>query len=259
MADNALSPDDIARRLETKVLGRRIFAYDSLTSTNLAAKDLAESGSPEGTLVLAEEQRRGRGRFERWWYSPKGLGLWLSLILRPQVRMERAPALSLLTGLSVVKAIRADTGLPVLIRWPNDVVFRDKKLCGVLPEVEPGFVILGVGINVNHCSFPPELLSIATSLRIELARSVERTELLCRLLQELERNYFSFLDGGELTPLLAEIREFSSLMGKTVRVSTVDQESLGQVIDINEEGRLVLRLASGRIATHIAGEVREVR
>lgn len=259
MANHTLSLKEIEERLDTTVLGHTVHTYDSLESTNLTAKDLARTGSPEGTLVIAEEQRSGRGRFDRRWYSPKGLGLWLSLILRPTMRMERAPALSLLAGLSVLEAIRGLTGLPVLLRWPNDVVFKGKKLCGVLPEVEPSFVILGVGVNVNHSSFPRELRSTATSLRIELGRPLERIDLLCRILRELEANYFAFLRGGDLAPLLGKIRESSSLMGKAVRIATVAEELSGQVIDIDEEGRLVLRLDSGRIARRIAGEVKEVR
>ncbi len=259
MASDSLSLDEIRERLNTKVLGLTIFVYDSLSSTNVTAKDLARKGSPEGTLVVAEEQRRGRGRFDRWWYSPKGFGIWLSLILRPNIDLERAPTLSVLAGLSVTEAIRKHTGLPVLMRWPNDVVFRGKKLCGVLTEVEPSFVILGIGINVNHTSFPPELLSVATSLRMELGRCLERVELLCLVLLELERNYFLFLKGGELKPLLGEIRELSSLIGKRVRVTTAEDQFPGEVIDIDEGGRLVLRLTSGRVVRHIAGEVTEVR
>lgn len=258
MTGDILSVDEILEGLKTTCLGRRIYAHDSLDSTNATAKALTKDGAPEGSLVIAEEQKRGRGRFGREWYSPKGLGLWFSLILRPEKDVEKLCSLSVLASVSLVQAIRASTALPVLARWPNDCVLQGRKLCGVLAEIDPPFVVLGIGINVNNSSFPAELPT-ATSLRKELGKPLSRVELLCQVLLQLERDYSLFLQHGGLEPLLGRAREFSSLVGERVSVSTGEGSVLGEVLGIDEEGRLLLRLSSGKIRPLIAGEVRQVR
>ncbi len=258
MTGDILSADEILVGLKTTCLGRRIYTYDSLDSTNATAKALSKDGAPEGSLVIAEEQKKGRGRFGRDWYSPKGLGLWFSLILRPERDVEKVWTLSVLASVSLVQAIRASTALPVLARWPNDCVFQGRKLCGVLAEIDPPSVVLGIGINANNSSFPAEL-SGATSLRKELGKPIDRVGLLCQVLLQLESDYFLFLQHRGLEPLLGRVREFSSLIGETVSVSTGEDSVLGEVLGIDEEGKLLLRLSSGKISPLIAGEVRQVR
>jgi len=164
-------PADIRAGLHTEVVGGRIVGYGRVGSTNAAALELARRGAPEGTLVIADHQTRGRGRLGRRWESPPGAGIWMSLILRPAVPPERAPAITLVAAASVTQAIRA-VGLPVLVRWPNDVIVASgRKICGILSEMEGAaesvqHIVVGIGINVNQRpdDFDPSIRGTATSL-----------------------------------------------------------------------------------------------
>ena len=257
-------PADIRAGLHTEVVGGRIVGYGRVGSTNAAALELARRGAPEGTLVIADHQTRGRGRLGRRWESPPGAGIWMSLILRPAVPPERAPAITLVAAASVTQAIRA-VGLPVLVRWPNDVIVASgRKICGILSEMEGAaesvqHIVVGIGINVNQRpdDFDPSIRGTATSLFAELGRTVPRPDLAAGVLNDFDTAYHRFCRGG-LAPLLPRIRECSSLLGEHVAVWIEKQEVFGQVLDIDDWGRLVLRDDHGMIQQLPAGEVRKI-
>lgn len=260
-----LSATDISAGLQTERLGKKIYTCGKIGSTNSLAHELARAGAAEGTLVIADHQTRGRGRLGRRWSSPPGVGIWMSLILRPALPPERAPALTLVAAVSVASAVRS-VGLPVWVKWPNDVIVASgRKVCGILSEMEASldaieYVILGVGINVNQglSDFEPPLRDVATSLRLELERTVIRSSLVSDMLNEFEPAYRTFCIDG-LAPLLPRIRESSSFLGQRVAVWIEKEAVVGQVVDIDEEGQLVLRRDHGQIERLPAREVSRVQ
>ncbi len=232
----------------TRVFGKRVYSYAEVESTNEIAYRFAEQGAEEGTVVVAREQSKGKGRADHYWFSPSG-GLWLSLILRPLMVSSSVSQLSLLGALGITSSIKRT--FPLLspeIRWPNDAVINGKKVGGVLCRTknEQGkvvFAIMGIGVNVNIEEFPSPLCFTATSLKRETGCYVPGDVFQHCLLEELERLYFSFLD--DPSSLLEKIRLFSSLLGKQIKVKISQKDLTGLVQDIDEKGRLVLRLESG--------------
>ena len=193
-----LSSLEIKDELKTKILGKEIQAFHTLGSTNEVAFRLAEAGSAEGTIVVAEKQTAGRGRLSRKWYSPPGLGIWLSLILRPQIPLARVPALSLCAGLACTQTTEKLTGKIALLKWPNDAYLNGKKFAGVLTELSAeadrvNFVVLGIGINLNHTTrdFPRLLRRKATSLKMESKKKIPRAFFLQKFLEiQNQQGYF---------------------------------------------------------------------
>jgi len=246
-APDLLIETEIQEGLKTKVFARRILSYRTLGSTNDIARQLADSGAPEGTLIVAEEQTRGRGRFGRRWHSPPGCGLYFTLILRPAILPARAPALSICAALGVVDSLREFFGIVVSTKWPNDVLINRRKVCGILTELVTrgngvDSVLVGVGMNVNHREedFPRNLRKTATSLAIELKEGVSRLGVLKRFLLEFERTYIQFSKSG-LTPFKDRYRECSVVLGRSVKVRFGDKLLTGIAEDISEEGSLILR------------------
>ena len=182
---------ELEQGLKTKTMGQSIYFYEETDTTNNRARELAQEGAPEGTLVVAEKQTAGRGRRGKVWESPLGTGIWMSLVLRPQIMPAEASVLTLLCGLATAEAIKAETGLSAGIKWPNDILINGKKAVGILTEMdcemsEVHFVIPGIGINVNTASFPPEIADIATSLYLECGKTVSRRRLVHKVLERLE-------------------------------------------------------------------------
>jgi len=241
----------------------KVFRFRTVSSTQDAARKLVEKGVKEG-VVVAEIQTSGRGRISRKWHSPRG-GLWLSLILRPKVVPTYCLRLVLISGLAVVKAIRKVSGLNALIKWPNDVLTDGRKICGILIESETvndlvKYVIVGIGINVNVKleDLPPEVRAEATSLSEKLGREVSVEEVLKNLLKEFETFYKLFLKGD--TGWIDEYRKVSYVLGKNVCVSSEDGSTIcGSAVDIDEYGRLMLKLEDGTIKRFGYGEVTKVR
>lgn len=245
-------------------IGRRIVHYFRVTSTNSVALTLAAEGAPHGTVVLAEEQTAGRGRFGRVWYSEKSSGIYASVILRPPLAPAAAPALTLMAGVAAHRALTAATGLPVDIRWPNDLLIGGKKVGGILTEMhaEPSqvrFVIVGIGINVNQEKFPGELSAAATSLRVESGKMQPRAELLVRLLREFENDYNRFVREGAETVTERFSRVSSYAVGKRVSVTTGAESYGGTTAGLSAEGLLRVKRDDGETVTVIAGDVAEAR
>lgn len=256
-----LYPEEVYAGLKTAWMGRTFYYYEEVGSTNQVAKELAERGAPEGTAVVAEAQTSGRGRLGRGWLSPARKGIWLSLILRPRVAPWQLPQLSLLAAIGVVSAVKELTGLKVGIKWPNDILSRGKKLCGILTEMRAEveitqYVILGIGLNVNLDmeDFPENLRPSATSLKLELGREVPRLPLLKSLLYHLEGWYETWEKEG-FTPIRESWKEASITLGRLVRVEAGHKIFEGVAVDIDEEGRLLVQDADGNLQRFTYGEV----
>jgi BirA family biotin operon repressor/biotin-[acetyl-CoA-carboxylase] ligase len=263
-----LVPQVIQPRLKGTQFGRRIHHFFKADSTNAVALRLAAAGEPHGALVIAEEQTAGRGRLGRSWHSEKTSGIYLSLILRPPFGPQHAPVLTLAAGLAVYDAVVETTGLEVELRWPNDLLAGGKKFCGILTEMQAEaerlhYVVLGIGVNVNHTRFPGELEKTATSLR--LARHtgpgssppLSRLEILVSLLAALDRYYNRLLKEGA-APIIARFTEVSPYArGRRVRVSTPWEEFTGTTAGLNPAGLLRVRRDDGQTLTVLAGDVTE--
>jgi BirA family biotin operon repressor/biotin-[acetyl-CoA-carboxylase] ligase len=263
-ASVVLNGSDVRSNLATKIIGREVFAFGRVGSTNDVATALAKGGAPDGCMVIAEEQTRGRGRLGRKWYSPSQSGLWFSLVLRPEVRAEISTTVSLATALGVAAALEDRYSIPARIKWPNDVVVHRRKICGILTEAEflggeLNFVVVGVGINLlgEESDFPRELRGIATSLRMESGGQISRSEVLAALTAGIEKMYLRLRVQG-FSGIRRELLGKSSLIGRVVRVQTGVGAIEGTATDIDEVGALVLRDASGSLQRVLAGEVVEL-
>lgn len=256
-----LYPREIRKGLFTRSFGREIFHFMRVGSTNRVAFDLARRGYPEGTLVIAEEQTAGRGRWQRSWFSPPQTGIWMSLILRPDMAPVRVPQVTLVLGAACARAIHGFLGYRPGIKWPNDLLYDGKKFCGILVEMEAAaeqvhFLVAGIGVNVNQeeSEFPPELKERATSLRMITGRRVDRLSLLCRILDALEEDYRCFCSEG-FTAVRRGWLEYEATLGKEVCVRLGSRELMGTAEDLDEEGNLLLRLSDGRLQRVNSGEL----
>ena len=261
-AADVLAPKLLARGLRGTPFAKHIFHFFKVDSTNTVAMRLGEEGEAHGTVVVAEEQTSGRGRAGHSWHSEKAAGIYVSILLRPQISPMLAPALTLVAGLAAYDAIAEQSGLPPDIRWPNDVLLKGKKVCGILTEMqaEPDrmhFAVIGIGINVNQPKMPNELASIATSMRMETGRVHSRLELLARLLRHLDRYYNEFIAEGA-APILRRFAEVSSYCeGKRVRISTSTDNFVGTTAGLGPMGILRVKRDDGKIESVISGMVAE--
>ncbi len=257
-----LTLNELEPFLRTGFVGRRVIYLDKVDSTNTYAKKLAEEPFHDGTAVIAEEQSAGRGRLGRHWVSPTGKGIWMSLLLKPEILPADAPKLTIVAAYSVVKALRACCGLEAGIKWPNDIVANGRKLCGILTEMsaeedEIKYVVIGIGINANlePGDFGPEISSVATSICIEKGGDIPRKLITASVLNEFEKAYTEFIKDGSIAFLLPEYKQSSAVLGKEVRIISKKEETTGLALDINEEGQLIVRLRDGSIREIMSGEV----
>jgi len=256
--------DQIKSRLKTTFIGRELYCLETVDSTNHFARNLAENGALDGTIVLAERQTHGRGRLDRSWYSPPGLGLWMSIILRPTIAPVLAPGLSLVTALALAKTIERQLRLAAKLRWPNDCLLEGKKTAGILIDLAADpklvrFAVVGIGINVAHAidDFPVELREEATSLSIAAGRDVDRVDILLPFLAELESEYLRFLAEG-LAPIINHYTTRCSLIGCQVDALVGEKIISGTAIGIASSGGLVVATGEQEIIL-TAGEVIRVR
>lgn len=259
-AGDVLSEAELLSCLETEWAGGRIVYFDATDSTNAQAKRLAEAHAPHGTLVVSDRQDGGKGRRGRSWASPSGVGIWMSLILRPKIDPSLASMLTLVAALAVRKGILEETGLSPLIKWPNDLVLNGKKICGILTEMstelmEIQYVITGIGINVNQKEFPPEIRDTATSLSLEAERSFRRSSLIAAILKAFEKDYAAFLKTGDLSLLLEEYNACLVNRGKEVCILDPSGEYRAVAEGIDENGSLLVTLPDGTRREIISGEV----
>lgn len=251
MRPPVLRRDEIERGLQTQRLGRPLHVHDRVKSTNDVARELAEAGAPEGTAVLAREQTGGRGRMGRRWASPPG-GLWLSVVLRPQLSVAEWTRLGFAASVAAAAAVEEVAGVPVGLKWPNDLVVGGRKLGGVLVEAGGAYAIAGIGINTNVQVelLEPEIAAAATSLSA-MGRNVDLAALVRRVLLELEHHYGMLQRDGPA--VMAKWRERSITLGRAVRVIGADVfDGIAETVD--DDGALLVRTPSG-VRRVFAGEV----
>jgi BirA family biotin operon repressor/biotin-[acetyl-CoA-carboxylase] ligase len=255
MPESNLLATDITRKLKTDFIGRKVIAYPSLTSTNDTARREAKKGAREGTVILAEEQTAGRGRIKRAWLSPKG-SIALSIILHPTP--AQLPFLIMVASLAVARCIEKVGGLETQIKWPNDVLINDKKVCGILIESDVkgkavDYAIIGIGINVNLKTADfPEIAATATSLSHELGRELSRREMIRCLLVEAENLYLALPEGDIV---FREWRDRLVTLGKEVEVSSGKTGYKGIAESVASDGSLLLRQPDGNLMKIVAGDV----
>jgi BirA family transcriptional regulator, biotin operon repressor / biotin---[acetyl-CoA-carboxylase] ligase len=259
-APDSIFPFEIQYGLKTKILGQEIESHFSVSSTNDYALKMAEKGAPEGTLVITEKQRSGRGRMGRTWHSPPKTGLWFSMILRPDISPASAPGLSILTALTLSEVLRSKYRLHSQIKWPNDCLIDGRKISGILTELSADpdkihYVIVGVGININVASkdFPGYLKPIATSLRAEKGEEINRIDFLRAFLEKFEKNYLIFKTKG-LKPFLPKVKKHSLMLGKKIKLKLGKKIIQAKVYDIDSDGALLtkhrketLRVTAGEV------------
>ncbi|WP_337289630.1 biotin--[acetyl-CoA-carboxylase] ligase [Candidatus Methylomirabilis sp.] len=256
-----LDESAIRAGLVTRRIGTTIHLFQEVDSTNDEAVALASRSEAEGAIVIAEAQRRGRGRLGRRWQSPRGLGLYLSVILRPTIPPHGAPVLTLMGAVAGVEAIERTTGLITALKWPNDLIVHGRKVGGMLSEmaVEGSrllHVILGIGINVNQteADFDGELRQTAGSLRVEAGHPVDRTAIVRSFCESLDSWYERFLSDSSL-PILEHVRRRCLTLGRQVTARSGDQEISGLAVELESDGRLVIRDARGALHHLLAGDV----
>ncbi len=255
-----IQPRKIKDGLQTDFIGREIHHFAEVTSTSDVAKELAAKGAEEGIVVISETQTLGRGRLGREWASPVG-GIWFSIILRPEVDPKDASKLTFVTAVAVTRVVREIFDLKAEIKWPNDVLIGEKKVCGVLTETSTkgdvvSFVVVGVGINANVSldSFPESVGNSITSLKEELKEEIEREEFLRALLEKLEHYYTMFMR-KKFDLILEEWRNLASFLGKCVEVVSFDEKIRGRAVDVDRDGALMIELRNGTVKKVMSGDV----
>ncbi|AET66846.1 birA, biotin-(acetyl-CoA-carboxylase) ligase [Desulfosporosinus orientis DSM 765] len=244
-----------------KLLGKGIHFYRVLSSTNSIARQMAKSGAAEGAIVMSRSQSAGRGRMQRQWFCPPGKGLLLSMLLRPQINVQFIPQLTLLTAVVVAETIKIVTGCASGIKWPNDILINDKKVCGILAESsfskdKVEYVIIGLGINVNLAAkhLPPDCKETSTSLSLELGHNVSRIKLLKQFIISWDEHFQGFVKAGH--PYLRSKWIGNNVtLGKNVTVTKGKDSSHGVAEDLSENGGLVVRLSDGSLEEYLAEDV----
>ncbi|MGI6421591.1 MAG: biotin--[acetyl-CoA-carboxylase] ligase [Syntrophomonadaceae bacterium] len=261
MIPDILSPEEVKDGLQTQLFGREHYYYfKEIDSTNNYAKTLAADGHPEGTVVIAESQSSGRGRRGRQWYSDSGQGIFLSLILRPPLPVNELSRINMAIALAIVDALQ-EVGIKSGIKWPNDILIKDRKIAGILTEAITDmdgieFIVSGIGLNVNTLieDFPAELRPIVTSVREEAGRMVSRVHLLQILLLKLEQRYQQLISGA-FTEILEQVRTLSLVIGRDITIKQLGGITEGRAIDIDNNGFLLVRDGQGNIHHLMSGEV----
>lgn len=261
MPPQAFEINRLRETIQTRRFGKEFVFLRETTSTNDVARELASKGAPEGVVVIAEMQTAGRGRLQRRWFSPRG-GLYFSIVLRPGIKARDAAKLAFVASLAVAEVLKERYGLPVEVKWPNDVLVNAKKICGVLVETEArgeeiGYAIIGIGVNVNidvEKELPEELRASTTSIMNELGLEVRLDEIFKYILEKLEDLYEEFLRSG-FSRILERWKRYAGFLGKTVEVSSGSERLQGLALDIDHEGALIVRLSDGGTRRFLVGEI----
>lgn len=253
-----VTKEAIEGKIKTKIIGKHVYYKEEVGSTNTLAKQYAEEKNSHGYLITADKQNAGKGRRGRNWDSPKGSGIWMSLILKPDLEPMHASMLTLIAALAVSKAICEVTNLDAKIKWPNDIVVNKKKVCGILTEMNAeldyiNYVIVGIGINANTKEFPDEIKEIATSLSLEAGNQVNRSNLICRTFEYFEEYYETFLESKNLLPFIDEYNTLLINKEKTVKI-VGEKEMIGIAKGINEKGELLVTVGE-KVIPVMSGEV----
>ncbi len=250
---------EIEKEIDTFVLGKKVYFFDEITSTNEYAKKLANDNANEGTIVISDSQTNGKGRLDKNWVSNKGDGIFLSLILKPNIELFSVTQITLLAGICVCNTIKMCTNLDAKIKWPNDIIINNKKVCGILTEVSAqidkvSHIILGIGINVNNESFDESIKNKATSIFLETGNKLERQKIIGHFLKEFESKYFKYKQEKNFLTFLDEYKNLCVNIGKEVKVIYCDKEITGVVLDISPLGEIILKTKKETLKI-VSGEV----
>lgn len=257
---DVVTSEAILSKLQTNYMGRQVFSYDEVTSTNTVAKQLADEGKEEGTLIVSDKQIQGKGRRGRYWESPKGSGIFMTVILKPMMKPVYASMLTLVAALALNDAITDLTGLEAKIKWPNDVVVNKKKVAGILTELSAevdyiNHIVVGIGVNVSMKDFPEELKDKATSLLLESGKSIGRAQLIAKTMEYLECYYERFLKTHDLSELKETYSKVLINKDQVVRILTEDDSYTGVARGITNEGHLIVEKDNHERVEVYSGEV----
>ncbi len=252
------SKEELQRGLKTKIIGKKLFTFDTIDSTNACAKTLAAAGTEEGAVVVSDFQTKGRGRQGRSWFTEPGTNLLLSCILRPCISMEQVGLLTIFASVSVGRALQAVTSTVVECKWPNDLLINKKKCCGILVENSINkqsleYAVVGIGINVKQKSFPQEIKGRATSLALEFGTEFDRREIFQKVLEELDVLY-SDVGKGNFEPVINEWNARCTMFGRKITVTQAETKISGTALRLSDDGGLVIDTVEGK-KTIYAGDV----
>ena len=245
-APDLMTEAEIKSLMHTDWVAKEVLYFDTIDSTNTKAQELAEKGYPSGTLVVADKQESGKGRRGRSWVSPSGTGIFMTLMIKPDINPNNASMLTLVAALAVAKAITSVTGEEALIKWPNDIVVNSKKVCGILTEMNAQFdyinhIVVGIGINVHNESFPEEISQMASSLMIEAGgKRFHRAQIIAETMSYFEQYYDTFLKTQDLSAIVREYDELLVNMNKAVRVLDPKEPFDGKAMGITPKGELIV-------------------
>jgi BirA family biotin operon repressor/biotin-[acetyl-CoA-carboxylase] ligase len=245
-APDLMTEAEIKSLMHTEWVAKEVLYFDTIDSTNTKAQELAEKGYPSGTLVVADKQESGKGRRGRSWVSPSGTGIFMTLMIKPDINPNNASMLTLVAALAVAKAITSVTGEEALIKWPNDIVVNSKKVCGILTEMNAQFdyinhIVVGIGINVHNERFPEEISQMASSLMIEAGgKRFHRAQIIAETMSYFEQYYDTFLKTQDLSALVREYDELLVNMNKAVRVLDPKEPFDGKAMGITPKGELIV-------------------
>ncbi len=251
---------DVIKSGITGDIGRELFYYDVVGSTNAVALEIA-GGAAEGSVIISDGQTRGRGRLGRSWVSPPGVNIYLSILLCPRIKPEQVTLITIMSAVACARAVKKTTGLAISVKWPNDLMVSERKLGGILSEIKISgndivHAVVGAGINVNMEAgdFPDEIRAIATSVKNETGRSVPREPIVSAILNETAR-WYKLLNAGRTGEVLSEWRHLTSTLGRKVLVTSEQETYSGLAEAVDEAGMLLVRLPTGAIKRISTGDL----
>lgn len=255
-----LNINELSALIKTSAIGKNIIYFDEIDSTNIKAKELANQNIEDGSIIISEKQTLGSGRFNRKWISPSG-GLWFTLVLRPALPPNEAPKITQIAAASIYRTL-ADFDINVKIKWPNDILLNNKKLCGILAEMKCDmdsvhYLVLGIGmnININEDDFDEITKPIATSLKIEFNKEFNRSEILAGFLKHFEVLYNNFVLNLDLSETISICRKHSNLFGKQAKLITHTKEEIVTCVSLSDAGDLIVRDNAGNEKAVLTGEI----
>lgn len=256
-----LNEYSVVQHLTTRDIGRKIDVFKSIDSTNNFAKSLAQLDAVHGTTVISEVQTQGKGRMGRSFHSPIGMGIYMSVVLRPKLSIEHSLLITSCAAVAVAEAVELVTGLDCRIKWVNDIYVGNRKLCGILTEasvnVEQGgldYAIVGIGLNVQNTIFPKNISDIATSLYLETGKKFSKSQLAAEILNKLEEH----MDKIQNKSFIEDYRKRSNLIGRRIEITHNDEVTQAECIGIDEICRLLVRYDNGEEKALMSGTIRIV-
>lgn len=256
---DVISEAEIKLGLNNSLIGKKIFCYRNIGSTNEQAKIFANKGFKEGTVIISESQTDGRGRLGRKWESDRDVGIYMSIILKPNISIENISQITLLAGIAVCNAIQKETNLKPMLKWPNDIIINSKKVCGILTELNAetnkiNYLVTGIGVNINNTYFDSTIKDKASSLFLESKSIYSRRNIVVSILSEFEIVYEKF----KLNTFNYFVNYYKSIcLNLNRKVIAISQNNIisGTAIDIKNDGSLVIKLDDGSIVCVSCGEV----